>query len=320
MPGDRPVQRARPAAAAALAVAVGITLLAPPSAALADEREPSIGPGLEWVAHRDNPFRQGDDPDFINSDLAFTGDYLVQGNFAGFSIWDIADPTAPELVSAVSCPGGQGDVSAVGNLVFIAIDETMSDDSCQASRVPETQENWEGLRIFDISDPREPRYAAAVRTRCGAHTHTVVPDPASAERVFVYMNAYSRGASLNCTGRNPLQIIEVPLGAPERSVIIGELDLFDDETAFGPEDRVAGGAETRPTTGCHDITAYPAKGVAVAACRGDGLLLSIADPLAPVVLHRVRDPSVAFWHSGIFDNDATRVVFQDELGDGFINT
>jgi hypothetical protein len=314
------MRRAKPAAAAALAVAFGVTLLAPAGAAHADEREPSIGPGLEWVAHRDNPFRQGDDPAFINSDLAFSGDYLVQGNFAGFSIWDIADPAAPELVSAVSCPGGQGDVSAVGNLVFIAIDETMSDDSCQASRVPETHENWEGLRIFDISDPREPRYAAAVRTRCGAHTHTVVPDPASAERVFVYMNAYSRGASLNCTGRNPLQIIEVPLGAPEHAAVIGELDLFDDETAFGPEDRVAGGAETRSTTGCHDITAYPAKGVAVAACRGDGLLLSIADPLAPVVLHRLRDPSVAFWHSGIFDNDATRVVFQDELGDGFINT
>lgn len=320
MPGDRAAQRARPAAAVVLALAAGITLLAPASPVHADEREPSIGPGLEWVAHRDNPFRQGDDPDFINSDLAFSGDYLVQGNFAGFSLWDIADPAAPELVSAVSCPGGQGDVSAVGNLVFIAIDETMSDDSCQASRVPETQVNWEGLRIFDISDPREPRYAAAVRTRCGAHTHTVVPDPASTERVFVYMNAYSRGASLNCTGRNPLQIIEVPLGAPEDAAIIGELDLFDDETAFGPEDRVAGGAETRPTTGCHDITAYPAKGLAVAACRGDGLLLSIADPLAPVVLHRVRDPSVAFWHSAIFDNDATRVVFQDELGDGFINT
>ena len=303
-----------------VALGVAAALLAPPAVAASADREPSIGPGLEWVAHRDNPFRQGDDADFINSDLAFTGDYLVQGNYAGFSIWDIADPAAPELVSAVSCPGGQGDVSTVGNLVLISIDETMSDDSCEAARVPETEENWEGLRVFDISDPRAPRYAAAVRTRCGGHTHTVVPDPASTDRVFVYMNAYSRGASLNCTGRNPLQIIEVPLAAPEDAAIVGELDLFDDETAFGPEDRVAGGAETRSTTGCHDITAYPAKGLAVAACRGDGLLLSIADPLAPVVLQRVRDPAVAFWHSGIFDNDATRVVFQDELGDGFINT
>lgn len=283
-------------------------------------REPAMGGGIEWVAHRDNPFRQGDDADFINSDLAFSGDYLVQGNYAGFSVWDIADPASPELVSAVSCPGGQGDVSAVGDLVFIAIDETMSDDSCEATRVPETAENWEGLRIFDVSDPAAPRYVAAVRTRCGGHTHTVVPDPASTERVFVYMNAYSRGASLNCTGRNPLQIIEVPLATPENAAIVSELDLFDDETAFGPEDRVAGGAETRSTTGCHDITAFPAKGLAVAACRGDGLLLSIADPLNPVVLQRVRDPAVTFWHSGIFDNDATRIVFQDELGDGFINT
>ena len=305
----------------AVALLAGALLVPAPHEARASEgREPSIGPGLEWVAHRDNPFRQGDDPSFINSDLAFSGDYLVQGNYAGFSIWDIADPTAPELVTAVSCPGGQGDISAVGNLVLISVDETMSDDSCEATRVPETSENWEGLRIFDVSDPRAPRYAAAVRTRCGGHTHTVLPDPAGPERVFVYMNAYSRGASLHCTGRNPLQIVEVPLAAPEQSSIVGELDLFDDETAFGPEDRVPGGADTRSTTGCHDITAFPAKGLAVAACRGDGLLLSIADPLAPVVLQRVRDPAVAFWHSGIFDNDATQIVFQDELGDGFINT
>jgi hypothetical protein len=318
-------RRARPgpvgwALAAVLAGTAVLTGTASAGAASAAEREPSIGPGLEWVAHRDNPFRQGDDAAFINSDLAFTGDYLVQGNFAGFSIWDISDPAAPELVSAVSCPGGQGDVSTVGDLVIVSVDETMSDDSCQASRVPETDENWEGIRVFDISDPSAPRYAAAVRTRCGSHTHTVVPDAADPARVYVYVSAYSRGASLNCTGRNPLQIVELPLAAPEQASVVGELDLFDDETAFGPEDRVSGGAETRSTTGCHDITAYPAKALAVAACRGDGLLLSIADPLVPVVLQRVRDPAVAFWHSGIFDNDATRVVFQDELGDGFINT
>ena len=229
------------------------------------------------------PVPAGRRPRLINSDLAFTGDHLIQGNFAGFSVWDIADPAAPTLVSAVSCPGGQGDVSAVGNLVFVSVDETMSDDSCQAARVPETDENWEGVRIFDVSDPASPQYVAAVRTRCGSHTHTVVPDPASADRVFVYVSAYSRGASRNCTGRNPLQIIAVPLVAPEEASVVGELDLFDDESAFGPQDRVPGGAETRSTTGCHDITAYPAKALAVAACRGDGLLLSIADPLAPVV-------------------------------------
>lgn len=314
----------RAGALAALCALLAIGAASPPAEpALAteqDPRAPAIGPGLEWVAHRDNPFRQGDDPDFINSDLAFTGDHLIQGNFAGFSVWDIADPTNPELRSTMPCTGGQGDVSAVGDLVIVSIDETLSSDACDAVRVPETSENWEGLRIFDVSDPAAPRHVASVRTRCGSHTHTVVPDPADASRVFVYVSAYSRGASLNCTGRNPLQIVSVPLDAPEQASIAGELDLFDDATAFGPGDRVEGGAETRSTTGCHDITAYPAKALAVAACRGDGLLLSIADPLNPTVLQRVRDPNVAFWHSGIFDNDATAVVFQDELGDGFINT
>src|SRR5215203_41369 len=238
---------ARPVATAAVLTALVTSLAAgapAPADAGASAREPSIGPGLEWVAHRDNPFRQGDDPGFINSDLAFTGDHLVQGNYAGFSVWDIADPAAPELLSAVSCPGGQGDISAVGNLVILSIDETLSDDSCEARRVPETEQNWEGIRIFDLADPRDPQYVAAVRTRCGSHTHTVVPDPASADRVFVYVSAYSRGASRNCTGRNPLQIIEVPLAAPEAASVVGELDLFDDESAFGPEDRIAGGAET----------------------------------------------------------------------------
>ncbi|MDR5699971.1 LVIVD repeat-containing protein [Agromyces aerolatus] len=305
---------------ALLALAVAAPAAGPATASEPDPRAPAMGPGLEWVAHRDNPFRQGDDPDFINSDLAFTGDHLIQGNFAGFSVWDIADPANPDLRSTMPCTGGQGDVSAVGDLVIVSIDETMSSDACDAVRVPETEENWEGLRLFDVSDPSAPRHVGSVRTRCGSHTHTVVPDPADATRVFVYVSAYSRGASLNCTGRNPLQIVSIPLATPEQATIAGELDLFDDETAFGPGDRVAGGAETRSTTGCHDITAYPAKALAVAACRGDGLLLSIADPLSPVVLQRVRDANVAFWHSGIFDNDATAVVFQDELGDGFINT
>ncbi|QAY73788.1 hypothetical protein ET445_10965 [Agromyces protaetiae] len=307
----------------ALGAALALLVPAAPVAAsptASDGRDPAIGPGLEWVAHRDNPFRRGDDPDFINSDLAFSGDHLIQGNYDGFSVWDIADPANPELRSAFECAGGQGDVSAVGNLVIVSIDETMSSDACDAVRVPETSQNWEGLRVFDIADPAAPRYVASVRTRCGSHTHTVVPDPADPGSVLVYVSAYSRGASLNCTGRNPLQIVRIPLAAPEQAAIAGELDLFDDATAFGPGDRVPGGADTRSTTGCHDITAYPAKQLAVAACRGDGLLLSIVDPLHPVVLQRMRDANVAFWHSGIFDNDATAVVFQDELGDGFINT
>src|SRR5688572_1049191 len=148
MRAGRVAAMARPVAVAALLIAfVASSASGAPAPADAGEpgREPSIGPGLEWVAHRDNPFRQGDDPDFINSDLAFTGDHLIQGNFAGFSVWDIADPAAPTLVSAVSCPGGQGDVSAVGNLVLLSVDETMSDDSCEAARVPETDENWEGV-------------------------------------------------------------------------------------------------------------------------------------------------------------------------------
>jgi hypothetical protein len=307
------------AASAVAATITGLPAATPVDAASAD-REPALSPGIEWVAHRDNPFRHGDDPDYINSDLAFTGDHLIQGNYNGFSVWDIANPADPQLLAAVNCPGGQGDVSAVGDLVILSVDETMSSDRCDATRVPETVQNWDGIRVFDVSDPRNPEYVAAVQTRCGSHTHTVVPDPTSPDHVFVYVSAYSRGASQRCTGRNPLQIVEIGFDDPSAAAIVGELDLFDESTAFGPGDRVPGGADTRSTTGCHEITAYPAKGLAIAGCRGDGLLLSIADPLSPEVLQRIRDPNVAFWHSGIFNNDASSVVFQDELGDGFINT
>ncbi|QTX04469.1 LVIVD repeat-containing protein [Agromyces archimandritae] len=331
MPRRAAGRAARPALGVAIAAALAL-LLAPAAPAAsadasvraaptaADGRDPVVSGPLEWVAHRDNPFRSGDDPDFINSDLAFSGDHLVQGNFDGFSVWDIAEPADPELLAAVVCPGGQGDVSAAGELVFFSVDEPMSNDGCDAGRVAETEPHWEGIRIFDLSDPRHPEYVAAVHTRCGSHTHTLVPDPARSDVVYLYISSYSRGDGGECQGRNPVQIVEVPLADPAAARVANTVDYFDDATAFGPGDRVPGGAETRATTGCHDMTAYPAKGLAVAACRGDGVLLDIADPLHPRVLQRVRDPAVAFWHSGIFANDGSAVVFQDELGDGFINT
>lgn len=303
------------AAAALLALAVGTAV-----PAAADDRVPDKSDNITLVGHADNPFQPGEDPNYINTDLAFSGDYVIQGNYNGFSVYDIKDPTQPTLISAVACAGGQGDVSAVGPLVFISIDETMSSDRCDAVRVPETTDHWDGMRIFDITDPANPQYVKSIETPCGSHTHTVVPDPANDRSVFIYVDAYSRGASTTCNGLNPMQIVQVNLDDAASASVVQEVQFFDYETAWGGGAVADGGASTRPTTGCHDLTAYPALQLAVAGCRGDGLLLSITDPLNPTVLQRIRDPNVAFWHSGIFANDGSAVVFQDELGDAFINT
>jgi hypothetical protein len=280
-------------------------------------RTPRTSSNLELVAQRENPLLQGrSSHEYMNTDLAFSGDYLIQGNFDGFSVWDIKDPSNPTLASAVECAGGQGDVSVAGNLVILSVDETMSSDRCDAGRVAETANHWDGLRIFDISDPVHPDYVTSIQTPCGSHTNTLVPTSDS-KTALIYVSAYSRGPSTTCNGVNPLQIVSIPLDNPELARVVADIDLFAGRDTFSSGDLVSGGASTRPTSGCHDITVY--KNRAAAACRGDGLLLDISNPLKPKVLDQVRDKEMSFWHSAIFTHDGASVVFQDEMGDGLIN-
>ena len=298
--------------------ATGAGLIAPVSVqASTDSRVPKTSANLKLLAQRENPLLQGSSShEYMNTDLAFSGDYAIQGNFDGFSVWDIKDPANPTLVSAVECAGGQGDVSVAGNLVILSDDETMSNDRCDASRVLETAPHWDGLRIFDISDPAHPAYVKSVQTRCGSHTNTLVPTSSSSE-VLVYVSAYSRGPSTTCNGLNPLQIVSVPLATPRNARVVAQVDLFAGRDPYTPGDHIAGGADTRTTSGCHDITVYGNR--AAAACRGDGLLLDISNPLKPKVLEQVRDKQMSFWHSAIFTNDGKHVIFQDEMGDGLLN-
>lgn len=280
-------------------------------------RTPRTSSNLELVAQRDNPLLQGrTSHEYMNTDLAFSGDYLIQGNFDGFSVWDIKNPANPTLASAVECAGGQGDVSVAGNLVILSVDETMSSDRCDAGRVAETASHWDGLRIFDISDPAHPEYVKSIQTPCGSHTNTLVPTSDS-KTALIYVSAYSRGPSTTCNGVNPLQIVSIPLDDPKLARVVADIDLFAGRDTFSSGDLVSGGASTRPTSGCHDMTVY--KNRAAAACRGDGLLLDISHPLKPKVLDQVRDKEMSFWHSAIFTNNGASVLFQDEMGDGLIN-
>ncbi|MFC4009472.1 LVIVD repeat-containing protein [Nonomuraea purpurea] len=242
-----------------------------------------------------------DGEDDVGTDLAFQGDYAYVGNFGGFSIFDISDPTKPQIVSQVACPAQQNDVSVYGDLLILSIDEPRAGPECDSG---DDRRSWEGLRIFDISDKKSPRYITAVATDCGSHTHTMVP---AGETLYVYVSSPGpEPESETCKPPHELiQIVEIPTKSPESAKVVAKPDIFPDRsnTEFG--------------SGCHDITAYPEKKLAAAACFGDGVLLDISDPVNPKLVQQLTDKqNFQIWHSATFNNDGTKIVFSDELGGG----
>jgi hypothetical protein len=252
-----------------------------------------------------------------NSDLAFWDDYAIQGNYQGFQIIDISDDK-PEVVAHKTCPGSQNDVSVWKHLIITSTDSQRNTSDCEnntgaagvAGLVNLGTDAWEGLRIFDWSDPANPVLVGAVKTKCGSHTHTLLPDDANG-RVLVYVSSYGPGANANCLPPHDLiSVVEIPLDAPQDARVLSEPVLFP------ASDIVDGNVPQAGTSGCHDITAYPAIGLAAGACMGEGILLDIADPENPRKIATMRDPNFSFWHSATFTDDGTKVIFTDELGGG----
>lgn len=154
-------------------------------------------PGVDEVVHSDNVRPLAHLPkqalQGTNSDLAFQGKYAFAYNYDGFVIYDISRPAAPRTVSQVLCPGSQNDISVSGNLLFLSTDSSRSDDSCASTTQPATEKSsWEGIKVFDISDKKHPRYVAAVETACGSHTHTLLPE---GRNVYVYVSSYAPSAA-----------------------------------------------------------------------------------------------------------------------------
>ena len=274
-------------------------------------------PGVDEIVHSANIEHLTNVPkdalQGLNTDLAFQGSYAYAGNYDGFRIFDIRNPKKPRTVAQVLCPGSQNDISVSGNLLFLSTDSSRSDNSCASTTQPATEKSsWEGMKVFDISDKRNPKYVAAVETACGSHTHTIIPER---KNVYVYVSSYSPNETFpDCQPpHDGISVIKVPRNAPEDSRIVNFPVLFPD--GGNP------GAPTNPgvskTTGCHDITVLPSKDLAAGACMGDGLLFSIKDPENPKIIDRVQDNvNFAFWHSATFNQDADKVVFTDELGGG----
>ena len=275
---------------------------------------------------------------FANSDLAFRDAYAFVGSFHGFNIYDVENPRRPRQLASVVCPGGQGDVSIHRNLLFMSVEQTRGRLDCGTGGVaePVSAERFRGVRIFDISDIRKPRQVAAVQTCRGSHTHTLVVDPDDKQNVYVYGSGTGRVRNASeladCSSQEPekdantalfsIDVIQVPLGTPEKARIVNRPRIFADPATgaiaglWKGGDHGPGTQRTRLTNQCHDLTVFPELGLAAGACSGNGILLDISDPVHPVRLDQVVDRSFAYWHSATFNNDGTKVVFTDEWGGG----
>ena len=287
----------------------------------------------------------------VNSDLSFTGNYVFQGNYSGYQVWDISNPARPTLRTSYVCPGSQSDVSVYKNLLFVSGEATSGRLDCGLQGVADTvsHERLRGIRIFDISDINNPKYIANVQTCRGSHTHTVVTDPADKSNVYVYVSGSAQVRSSSelagCSGGQPdqdpntalfrIEVIKVPVAHPELAAIVSSPRIFQDLSAparhaepLADQQAAAARAAARPggarpgggnrggPTQCHDITVYPAIGLAGGACAGYGLLLDIRDVAHPTRIGAVADSNFSFWHSATFNNDGTKVLFSDEWGGG----
>lgn len=357
----RPVRWRRRAIAAAGALLLGTSLVTATAASAEDDPRVGLGGGLydaEMAASgvdllESLPLPAGF---VINSDLAFTGDYAIVGSFSGFHVYDISDPAAPVLENAFVCPGGQGDVSVYGDLLFMSVEQTSGRIDCgtQGAAGAVNPERFRGVRIFDISDLDNPVQLPGVQTCRGSHTHTIVTDPDDAENVYIYNSGTSsvrsplelagcENAALTAdpvTSGNPTQwridVIKVPLAAPATAAIVSQPRIFTDvetgaynglqNTLPVPQGQTPTPDQIHPsgmvygptpnTNTCHDVTAFPEIGLLAGACQGNGLLVDISDPENPVRIDAVADPNFSYWHSATFSNDGSKVIFTDEWGGG----
>lgn len=272
-----------------------------------------------------------------NTDMALSNGKLFVGNFNGFNAYDITG-AEPRLVMSVVCPGGQGDVSVHGNLLFMSVEENRGRIDCSGAgnEGDVSAERFRGVRIFDISDLNNPRQIAAVQTCRGSHTHTLLPDPSDRNVLYVYGQGTAGVRNVGeldiCTDGQPdanpetalfsIDVIKVPLDHPENAELVNRPRIFADAETGRVAGLWRGGRagiatqDTAQTNQCHDITVYPEIGLAGGACSGNGILLDISDPVNPRRTSDIFDPDMAYWHSATFNNAGDKVVFTDEWSGG----
>ncbi len=292
---------------------------------------------------RPKPLKKGEEPpkpefgergsllDFANTDLAFSGDVMVAGSYHGFNTYRLGADGVPALISSTVCPGGQGDVSVIGKLLVMSVEDRRARKDCGLQGVTDTvsDERFRGVRIFDVSDWRNPRQVGQVQTCRGSHTHSIVS--ADERRIVLYnsgtnsvRNEKELAGCLDAAGEGTalfsIDVIEIPVNDPGKARIVDRPRVFarDGEIAglWRGGDHGDGTQITSVTNQCHDITVFPARKIAAGACSGNGIILDISDPLKPRRIDDVTDKGFAYWHSATFNNDGTKVLFTDEWGGG----
>src|SRR3954468_24686580 len=223
---------------------------------------------------------------FINSDLAFGGHYVYQGNFAGFTVWNVSNPAHPVVESVVECITSQGDPSIIGHLLFVSAEGGGNRSDCAKGGVQDPKDHMTGVRIYDVSNPKAPKLIKNVQTCKGSHTHTVIPSPTDPNIVYIYVSGQQAARPdselAGCkNGTDPadptnslfqLDIIKEPLDHPEQAEVIPAARIFTGLDGRGeckkfcapvdPRRQAAAAGRTRPApdpampTGprnCHDV-------------------------------------------------------------------
>ena len=260
------------------------------------------------------------DSTYRNSDLAFWGDRVYAGHYDGFQIIDASAPGNPRQLVDFACPGSQHDVSVWRDLLFVSVETPRTSPACDSTVAtpPGTtppRPGFEGMRIFDVSNPREPELIAGVPTDCGSHTHTLVPDARNG-RVLLYVASYTASelpeseygnaclrVDANGERHNKISVVEVPLDDPASARVVSEPRFPQKQYATG-------------WNGCHDISVFMAIQRAASACMGEGQIWDISDKAHPRTIARVHNPNVEFFHSATFSWDGRTVIFGDEAGGG----
>jgi hypothetical protein len=286
---------------------------------------------------------------FVNSDLAFGTHYVYQANFAGFQIWDIADPAKPVLTSVVRCITSQGDPTIWGSLLFISAEGAGNRNDCGDGGVQDPKDHMAGVRIFDVSNPKAPKLVKNVQTCKGSHTHTVVPSPTNKNILYIYVSGQQAARPetelAGCkNGTDPadptnslfqLDIIKVDITHPELAKVIPGARIFTGLDGAGeckqfcaPADarRAAAGRGGRPApapempTGprnCHDVTAYPDQHLLAASCSTHSILVDISNPEKPFRISALADSNnFQGRHTAAFSNDGKKLIQTDEWGGG----
>jgi hypothetical protein len=234
----------------------------------------------------------------FNSDLAFWGSTAYQGTYEGFRIIDVTSPANPvEILNYAECSpgtslGNQGDVIVWGDILVRSWNSNTTNPAASCDGEPVAL-GFEGLHVFDISNPLDPDLVASVNLPQGSHTATGVPDLAN-DRLLIYNSASSGG--------NPgLDIVEIPLSAPENAAFL----------RFEPAGR-----------SCHDTGVILGDALRAACAGGNGFTVWSMDPadggslVDPAQLYSRSITGVSIGHSASFTWDGEVLIFGHEPGGG----